>query len=133
MGASFIAPLNLSSLANNYNSKEVDIEKDYNYDGNYSYILGAGDVINIEMVGVKEYSGTFSVTPDGTITFPNVREVNVEGKTINELKEILKTKYRQKSHAISAFLEFPFTGNTSSLPPPTKFLDILQQIFFKAP
>lgn len=95
LGASFIAPWNLSSLANNDNSEEINLENDYNYNGNYSYILGAGDVIDVEIVGVREYSGTFSVTPDGTITFPNVREVNVEGKTINELKEILKKKYSE--------------------------------------
>ena len=92
LGMSILVPLNFKTYASD-NSLSVISNKNYDYKNNYSYILGPGDILNIEIVDVSEYSGIFSITPEGNLNLPYVREVSVEGKTIGELKNILKEKY----------------------------------------
>ena len=41
-----------------------------NYD---TYILGPGDVLEIELVDLPELSGRFSIGPDGTLYLPRLR------------------------------------------------------------
>lgn len=54
-----------------------------------AYILGPGDSIAMELLDVPEYSGVFSISPDGTIYFPRLRSLYVEGYTVEELQNIL--------------------------------------------
>lgn len=60
-----------------------------------SYILGPGDSLSIEIFGVPELSGKFSIGPDGTIYLPRLRVLYVEGLTVEELRLFLVDQYTQ--------------------------------------
>ena len=60
-----------------------------------NYILGPGDKLYIFHKDIPEYSGNFSIGPDGFVLLPEVFQVYAEGLTIHELKEILTNKYRE--------------------------------------
>ena len=57
------------------------------------YILGPGDVIYIDIVNVGELSGAFEIGPTGELYLPRLREIQVEGYTIDELRKRLTKKY----------------------------------------
>ena len=38
-----------------------------------SYMLGPGDAVQVELLDVPEYSGVFSIGPDGTLYLPRLR------------------------------------------------------------
>jgi len=63
------------------------------------YVLGAGDVIQIEVVGEKDMSGSFKISKEGTITYWVLGDVPTAGKSISrfkqELTQILGEKYLQ--------------------------------------
>lgn len=59
-----------------------------------SYILGPGDGLQIELIGIPELSGTFSIGPDGTLYLPRLRSLYVEGLTIDELRYFLTERFR---------------------------------------
>ena len=54
------------------------------------YILDEGDVIHIAFSGLEIFTKNHSVKQNGTITLPEVGEVYVSGKTIEELKKLLR-------------------------------------------
>ena len=58
-----------------------------------AYILGPGDALVIELLDVPEYSGIFTIGPDGTIYIPRLRSLYVEGFTIEELRSFLVKQY----------------------------------------
>ena len=58
-----------------------------------SYILGPGDAVAIELLDVPEYSGVFTIGPDGTIYLPRLRSLLVEGLTVDELRSSLTRQY----------------------------------------
>ena len=50
-----------------------------NYD---TYILGPGDILDIELLDLPELSGRYSIGPDGTIYLPRLRSLS-RGRPIN--------------------------------------------------
>ena len=68
------------------NSKELESK-------NRKYIVGAGDLLNINFVGINEFSGDYFVGPDGIISLPEVRGVYVQDMTIDEIYLLLNKKY----------------------------------------
>ena len=58
-----------------------------------TYILGPGDVLQIELQDLPELSGRFIIGPDGTIYLPRLRALNVEGLTIDELRKLLTQQF----------------------------------------
>ena len=63
--------------------------------GSYdSYILGPGDSLSIELLGIPELSGSFSIGPDGTIYLPRLRALFVEGLTVEELRFFLSQQFK---------------------------------------
>jgi protein involved in polysaccharide export with SLBB domain len=56
--------------------------------------LGAGDVLEVLVYDEPSMSKTFKVAPNGTIDFPLVGNVEVEGKEPQEIAEILKAKLK---------------------------------------
>ncbi len=62
---------------------------------NGGYILGAGDRLLIDLLAVPEFSGQYTVAPDGGLILPRVRKILVEGLTIEELRNILVEKYSE--------------------------------------
>ena len=57
------------------------------------YILGPGDGLQIELLDLPELSGTFTISPEGTIYVPRLRSVHVEGLTIEELRNTLTQQF----------------------------------------
>lgn len=54
--------------------------------------LGAGDIFEVRVYQDKGLSGKYRVGPDGSIDFPLIGKVFVEGKTPSEVTETLKEK-----------------------------------------
>lgn len=59
------------------------------------YQIGPGDVLNISVWKNQDLSKQLAVLPDGTLHFPLIREIKVEGKTIQELETLLITKLKE--------------------------------------
>ncbi|HMI32163.1 MAG TPA: polysaccharide biosynthesis/export family protein, partial [Candidatus Limnocylindrales bacterium] len=53
--------------------------------GTSNYRIGAGDVLNVEVVGRKDLSAQYTVGQDGVLFMPLTGGVSAEGKTANEL------------------------------------------------
>tara|TARA_B100000674_G_scaffold499266_1_gene543379 strand:- start:3068 stop:4315 length:1248 start_codon:yes stop_codon:yes gene_type:complete len=58
-----------------------------------AYILGPGDEVRVELLDVPEYSGTFTIGPDGTLYLPRLRSLFVEGLTVEELRYFLTQEF----------------------------------------
>ena len=58
-----------------------------------AYILGPGDVLQIELLDLPELSGRFSIGPDGTLYLPRLRALYVEGLTLEELRTVLTQQF----------------------------------------
>ena len=54
-----------------------------------TYVLGAGDFLDIRVYGYEEFTGTQVILPDGTITLPLVGSLIAGDKTVVELTQIL--------------------------------------------
>ena len=85
---------NLGSLANN--SKEISTNNYKTVSEPYvsEYILGAGDNLFIEFVGIQVYSGNYLVNNDGYIFLPEIDYFYVKGKNIKEIKKELTEIYK---------------------------------------
>ena len=58
-----------------------------------AYILGPGDAVVVELLDVPEYSGVFTIGPDGTLYLPRLRSLVVEGLTVEELRYLLTRQF----------------------------------------
>ena len=58
----------------------------------YSYVIGAGDSLNIIVWRNPELSGSFPVRPDGKLAAPLVEELVAQGKTPPELARDIEKK-----------------------------------------
>jgi polysaccharide biosynthesis/export protein len=59
------------------------------------YVLGAGDVLSINVWKEPSLSGTVKVRPDGFVTVPLVNEIQVVGMTTASLRKVLEEKYKE--------------------------------------
>ncbi|NER78507.1 MAG: polysaccharide transporter [Leptolyngbya sp. SIO1D8] len=59
------------------------------------YILGAGDLIELEIFNVPEHSGHERVLVDGSISLDWIGNVDVEGLTLDETADAIATAYAQ--------------------------------------
>lgn len=60
-----------------------------------AYTLGAGDVLQVDIFKVPQYSGESEVLVDGTLNLPLIGAVNVAGLTIDESTALLSSRYGQ--------------------------------------
>ena len=58
-----------------------------------AYILGPGDAVVVELLDVPEYSGVFTIGPDGTLYLPRLRSLSVEGLTVEEMRYFLTQQF----------------------------------------
>ncbi len=61
-----------------------------------SYILDAGDYIEIILEDLPEYSGTFAIGPDGYLYLPQIKSIKAAGYSLNELEKSLLIKYKEQ-------------------------------------
>lgn len=59
------------------------------------YTLGPGDRIRVDIFQVKDFSGEFAVLVDGTVSFPMVGNIKVEGMTVDQLDALLSQRYAE--------------------------------------
>lgn len=59
------------------------------------YRVGVGDVLNIQVLGEKEFSGIFRVGSDGTIDYPYLRKIEVKEKTTEDLAKSITAKLKK--------------------------------------
>ncbi len=57
------------------------------------YRLRKGDTFDVDMAFSPEFNQTLAIQPDGFVTLKGIGSVHVEGKTIPELIETLKSAY----------------------------------------
>ena len=79
---------------NSNNDSIVDNDSKNNKIGN-EYLLGAGDSIFLNILGLPELSGEFGIGPDGMIYLPQIDGIYVNLKTIDELKLKVLNAYKK--------------------------------------
>ncbi len=73
------------------------------------YTLGPGDVVEIKVQGHPEFSGTFTISPEGKIQYQYLGDIDVEGLTKEELREKIKgllTEYIHQPQVMVRIQEF---------------------------
>ena len=61
---------------------------------NYSYLIGPGDILSIDIWKEPELSKQVSVRLDGMISLPLVKDIQAAGLTSTELRDQLTEKYK---------------------------------------
>lgn len=69
------------------------------------YILGAGDLLFIDILGVPELSGEFLIGPSGDLFLPELRNIKAEGLTLKQLNILLTEKYEKTVKDPNLFLK----------------------------
>jgi polysaccharide export outer membrane protein len=69
--------------------------------GYVDYVVGAGDVISINVYRSPDLKTDVRVAADGKIAFPLVGQVNVAGKTTMEIEKIISTQLITKKLLVS--------------------------------
>ena len=68
-------------------------------DDTYYYTLGYGDVINISMTDITDIDGSYTISPNGSVTIPYVGQVVIKDKTKEQAQEfinnVLKDFYQE--------------------------------------
>ena len=57
-----------------------------------SYILGAGDLIKVEIYNQADLSGEYNISGSGVLSMPLIGLITVKGLTINELENLIVSK-----------------------------------------
>ena len=69
-----------------------------------NYILGFGDVLQLQLVGQKNEIIEVSLLRDGSITLPNIGKVFLSGLSLQEATKIIKTKFEISFIGVDVFL-----------------------------
>lgn len=69
-----------------------------------SYVLDFGDVLEIQLVGQKDESKSYSVKRDGSIKIPEIGPIHVSGISLLEASELIKTKIGSTFIGTRAFI-----------------------------
>ena len=80
---------NIKSLYTNSSPNQKFI-KDIN-----SYRLGPGDQVYIKFAGLPEFSRNYFIGPEGYLILPEIRSINVNKLTLEELNNLLLKKYSE--------------------------------------
>ena len=73
--------------------------KELSVDDNYYYTLGYGDIINISLTDIEDINGSYTISPDGSVTIPYVGQVVIQDQTKEEaqqfINDVLKDFYKE--------------------------------------
>lgn len=92
-------------------SRRLTFEPNLNLATPSSYILGAGDMLYVDIYGQSERYYEANVTPEGNLILENIGPISVAGLTIDEASKLIKSR-----------LSRYFTGLSGSNP--TTFLQV---------
>ena len=59
------------------------------------YIIGPGDSLFLNFKGLNIFNGNYAILQNGFLELPEIGKINATGKTVDQLKEILETKYSE--------------------------------------
>ena len=63
-------------------------------DDKYYYTLGYGDVINIALTDIEDIDGSYTISPDGSVTIPYIGQVVVQDKTKEQAQQFINDVLR---------------------------------------
>ncbi|MFU8820497.1 MAG: SLBB domain-containing protein [Gammaproteobacteria bacterium] len=66
------------------------------------YVLGPGDVVNVQLFGNETGTYELVVNRDGNITFPRLGPVSVTGLTFQEVRELIRERVSQQMIGVNA-------------------------------
>jgi polysaccharide export outer membrane protein len=58
------------------------------------YRVGSGDILQVNVLGEKEFTGSFRIASDGTIDYPYLRRIEVREKTVEDLEKLLTDRLK---------------------------------------
>jgi polysaccharide biosynthesis/export protein len=67
-----------------------------------NYVIGPGDTVNVQLFGNQNNDYRFTVSRDGTITFPEIGPVNVAGLSYEALRDTITTRVSQQMIGVRA-------------------------------
>lgn len=70
------------------NPSGIDLERN-------QYFLGAGDKVQLEIFNAPDYSREYEISSDGSLNLPLIGSVRVEGNTLTEAADKIRTAYAQ--------------------------------------
>ena len=78
-----INKMNLGALpkVEDIKKKSKDNLKELLSEDTYDYTLGYGDVINIALTDIDDINGSYTISPDGSVTIPYIGQVVISDKT----------------------------------------------------
>jgi protein involved in polysaccharide export with SLBB domain len=69
-----------------------------------SYILDFGDVLEIQLIGQKDSSDTYTIARDGSINLPDIGMLNLSGLSLNDASDLIKARVNNSYIGTSAFI-----------------------------
>lgn len=75
-----------------FNNTELSFEPSLNVATPNEYILGAGDVIFIDVWGASQQTLEGTITPDGTVVFEGIGPIRLSGMKISDANDYVKEK-----------------------------------------
>ena len=73
-----------------FTNSSMSFEPNSNMATPIGYVMGIGDELKISINGLQEFTGDFSISKEGKITFPSVGEIFLNGLTIEAAKAQIK-------------------------------------------
>lgn len=68
------------------------------------YILDVGDVLNIQLVGQKNYIEKFIVNRNGSISFPDIGKIVIAGLSLDQASNLIKSRVKESFIGTEAFI-----------------------------
>ena len=76
---------------NNIEELDLEIKKfDSIYNYRYEYILGAADIVSINLTDTDDIDNSYEIDPDGMIDLPFIGKVKINDYTVDEAQNFLK-------------------------------------------
>ena len=75
-----------------FNKKYLSFEPEMNIATPQNYVLGPGDMVNIDIWGASSDQISTTISPDGTITVENGGVIELSGLTVAQAKQRLKSR-----------------------------------------
>lgn len=57
---------------------------------NTTYTLQPGDIVRINVWGQPQFSGQFQINESGTIIYPMIGEIQIQGRTVGDLRDSIR-------------------------------------------
>jgi len=73
-----------------FNNQNLTFESSMNLATPQNYVLGPGDVVNVDVWGASEENVSETISPDGTITIQSIGVIQLGGLSVSQAKSRLK-------------------------------------------